>query len=474
MTVSDPWRLVGTRLYLVDPVAAAIRRVQVADFRLQLLENAAQQPVLVFQGAEVPAPNRPVPPPGGFTPPDEDSPSPADTVVAGLNNGLPDLSRVRVALVSFQGPTTFHSLWYEEGEDLSGFLLRADILLHDDPEFLTVVPVDPQPAPTHFTLLLCPRWWRSVDIRAFLVTDSRPDRAPFMMTAFQGQEACDALPQDALPLQRPCAAVAPPTDARPCAGLTADAVLSGMLLDGAPVCLQQLPAEDLTFNSARAHLATLPHIAPEQLEPVPVPQARLAVFLRFGLDQFCLQLPFGSVPRHVAASLDIPFESVFLCRQLDFFDRLTVAGRRPSLCFGFRNLSDMGLPFQGAVWSLMPDHWADRCASGRSWFLISRPASYALGLRCLFQKVTHHSARVVSSQVETMGPDLTTMAKPCCYGLTSSAPPPLQPSPMTALPGLPLGQWMRRTPPAVRVGPLSPLPLPSSADSALCLWPGTR
>ena len=94
---------------------------------------------------------------------------------------LPDLLRVRVALASFQGPTVFSCLWTEEGESFEGFQTRAEILLNDDPSFLSVVPVDPQPASEFFTFLLCPKWWSLAGVRSFLLMGSREGTVPCML-----------------------------------------------------------------------------------------------------------------------------------------------------------------------------------------------------------------------------------------------------------------------------------------------------
>ena len=126
-----------------------------------------------------------------------------------------------------------------------------------------------------------------------------------------------------------------------------DTVVANVLSDGDLVCLRPSAAPPPLTRTLQDHLNTLVHVDGQDRQLIPDRQHRLAAFLGFGFDQFCLQLPFGSVPRFVADTLDIPFESVFLCRQLDPFESLTIAGRCPSQIFGFRNFSDMGRPFAG-------------------------------------------------------------------------------------------------------------------------------
>ena len=339
-----PRRPMDAKAYLLDPIAAALRRVQIADFRLQLARSVDAWPVLLFQGSDLPLAQEPVAPPS----PEGSSPSLPDTSDAeDTARSLPDLLRVQVVLASFQGVTTRHTLWYEEDEDISGFVQRAGILLNDDPDFLAVLPADPQPSPLHFTFLLCPHWWRAAGLLPVVICCPRPGHFPFMAVAFPGQEAEAFLPQDAIPPSQSCDAYVPPTADRARTVLQADSVVADALVPAATIFLQPSLSPAAVALPMREHLRSLPHVTAAQLEPLPPSERLLAVFLGFGFHQFCLELPFGSVPRYVASALGIPFESVYLCRQLDFFDRLTIAGRRPSLCFGFRNLSDMHRRFQG-------------------------------------------------------------------------------------------------------------------------------
>ena len=167
------------------------------------------------------------------------------------------------------------------------------------------------------------------------------------LAAFPGCQALEVFPHEAFPPGERCDAFVPGCPDAGRLDLAPEDVLADSVTDGALVCLLPFETPPPATRPKQDHLHSLPHVSSLEQESMPLEENMLAVFLGFGFDQFCLRLPFGSVPRFVANALDIPFDSVFLCRQLDPFDCLTVAGRRRRLTFGFRNLADMGRPFTG-------------------------------------------------------------------------------------------------------------------------------
>ena len=185
----------GIAPYLVFPVAAAVRRMQLFDLRLQLLTSASHFLPLVYQDGPLSAPPAESDTEGTSSPAaDDSSRSPLASAPA-----LPELKSVRVAVATFQGPTRYYSLWTQDGEDLAGFLVRAEILINDDASFLILLPVDPQPSLPQLSLLLCPRWWALVGILPCMVQGPCAASQPFMLVAHQDQTVQDCLPQDILP-----------------------------------------------------------------------------------------------------------------------------------------------------------------------------------------------------------------------------------------------------------------------------------
>ena len=136
-------------------------------------------------------------------------------------DSLPALLSIRVAVVTMQGPTCTHSLWTQEGEDIEGFMVRADILLNPDSPFMQLLPVEPQPSLPQLTLLLCPRWWSLVRIKPLLVQGPVDSMPPFLLAAHPGQMLDDSLPTASLPDAGPYAVYAPAADDTGVPGLDA-------------------------------------------------------------------------------------------------------------------------------------------------------------------------------------------------------------------------------------------------------------
>ena len=177
----DLWRRIGNKAYLADPVASALKCVHAVSRGLSCVGASAPFAPIVFQENEIPPPQYEVARPDPLPPPDPDSPAahPADHG-SDSHSFLPELPRLKVVVVPFQGPTCYHSLWYEEGEGPKTLMLRANLLLQDDPSFVTLVPADPQPDAECLTLLLFPVWLRLVGIRRFLLKPPLPTQHAFV------------------------------------------------------------------------------------------------------------------------------------------------------------------------------------------------------------------------------------------------------------------------------------------------------
>ena len=206
---ADIWRLFGMRSYLLDEVAASVRRATALDLQIQLTCSAfADRPCVLQEQDDVPVDFR-------APRPDDEAPAGDDDDAAGeAANEPPDLLCVKVAVVAFQGPTTVHSLWREVHEPVAGLLVRAEILLNPDPDFLSLAPADPQPSDDHLTLMLFPRWWHLVDMRPMLLVSPTVGGLPFITVAFPEQLTDDFLPQAALPPGVRSVAFAPPSSVR--------------------------------------------------------------------------------------------------------------------------------------------------------------------------------------------------------------------------------------------------------------------
>ena len=285
--------------------------------------------------------------------PDEDAnpaPEPSEgsesSDLASDRGSLPALLSIRVAVVTMQGPTCTHSLWTQEGEDIERFMVRADILLNPDSPFMQLLPVEPQPSLPQLTLLLCPRWWSLAGIKPLLVQGPVDSMPPFFLAAHQMVD--NLLPTASLPDAGPYAVYAPAADDTGVPGLDAGQFQADALAAAAYVVMRPVDVSACACHSVGQHLASLSHVPRSEAEgEQPLAEPMLAVLLGFGFDQILLTLEFGSVPRCIARLLGIPFAHVYIQRQRYCFDKLTVAGRRPTHCFGFRNLADMHRPFQG-------------------------------------------------------------------------------------------------------------------------------
>ena len=328
--------------------AAAFRRMQLFDLHQQLRRSVLEAVPLVYQDSPAPPPDFGEPAPAVPDDPPEDSDGSVSLDQRSEHSYLPELLSIRVAVVTLQGPTRLHSLWTQDGEDVDGFVTRAGIILNDDADFNVLLPADPQPPGPQFTMLLYPKWWRAAGIRPLLAQGASDARPPFMLAAHPHQTAEDLLPHDALVPGAASAAFAPPTTHRARVELVPEHVPAAILEDASLLYIrpEHVPVE--TCLPAQQQLASLEHVPRVEAEgELPIPEARLAVFLGLGFDQVCLTLEFGSVPRFVARQFGIPVEHVYILRQRHCFAQLTVAGRRPAHCFGFRNLADMQRPFRG-------------------------------------------------------------------------------------------------------------------------------
>ena len=235
----DMWQLlgaIGKKAYLLDPVAAAVRRISVIDVSLRCAEARALRAPVVLQDGELPPPQLEVARPEPLPPPHHDPPGSDEDGRSDSHSFLPDLLRIRVAVSSFQAPTRYHSLWYEDGEAPESLLVRANILLQDDPAFVSLLPVDPQPHPGCLTLILAPTWWRLAGIKPLFLVPPQPSLCAFVQPAFPGQAASDFVPSAAIPADSRCALQAP---ARGECFLEEDSVPVDLLEEASLLCLRE-------------------------------------------------------------------------------------------------------------------------------------------------------------------------------------------------------------------------------------------
>ena len=349
--MQDLWRLMGKRALLVDPISAALRRVNAFRSLPNFGAHSAIHAPVVFQDGEAQMHILEVSRPEPMPPQQPDTPDPeANGSEADSQSYLPDILCLKVAVVPFQGPVCYHSLWYEEGEDTSSLMVRANILLHDDPDFVVLVPSDPQPDMEHLTLLLFPQWWRLVGMKPILVQTPLLQQPAFVQVAFPGQTAEEFVPQAAIPSGVRCAARAPASSAHASMDLDLGTRPADVLPEASLVCLHHFEAPAPTAPTLRSHLAGMVHVLPEAT-PAPAPplEERLAVLLGFGFDSLFVTLTIGPVKECVANALGIPIEHIYIRRQWPTFDQLVVA---TALVFEIWQIGDDCLKARLSLWTL--------------------------------------------------------------------------------------------------------------------------
>ena len=334
MCFLELWRLMGSRAYLVPPVAAALRRVDVAGFALRGAEmrSGVIPPVCQEGEPRLPAHDAPWPMP----------PPPADPgLVVGFEQetGAADLGgegllpqevlQIRVVVLSYQGLAHFHSLWYEAGECSS----VPTFLLHDDPDFLNIAALR--------LILGLPTMVAACWHPASSAQDSFADPPTFLRPAFPGQET---VPRTARPDGVACSVVAPASTSRATLGLQPDTTLAGLLPEASTLCDQEAGTPLLPcFILLVCRICLLTRYV--SLSP-PWSLCQLSALMPVLSTSF-VTLTFGSVWDCIARKLAVPADHIYIKRQWPTFDELVVAGRRPAHCFGFRNIADRGRAFQG-------------------------------------------------------------------------------------------------------------------------------
>ena len=298
----------------------------------------------VMQETEVPLPGgfpadleavNHLPPPGG-------GPVIGDSASEGSGSTAVSEERcIEVRVFSFQRPHSTHMLWRHSEEDIDAFLTRAEILLSPTPEEWRLLPASPQPAEACFSLLRVPRWWSEPQILPVLCCVTAPTWQPFMQVAVGDDTLDDLIPPTVPDLVGPVDVLLPP-------GGELDASVGEASLDtvrplqvlqpGAPVCLQPVDAPVLEVVDVSEHFRHLPHRHPPRLsEPSHFDPATLdVVFLGVSFEQFYVRLRPGSVREVAAEALMVSPDELYVHGQLERFDRLVVAGKHISCCFGFR------------------------------------------------------------------------------------------------------------------------------------------
>ena len=398
-TMQDLWRIMGRNAVLVDPASAALRRVHAIARYLPCSAESASRPPLVYQDGEWLPPQFSVPRPEPPPPADPESPAEdVDVAESDTHSYLPDLLRLRVAVMAWQRPTVYGSLWYEEGECIDSLLVRANLLLQEDSSFTVIVAADPQPCEDHLTLIVLPLWWRDVGICPLLLQPPLPEQPAFLQVAFPGETAASVVPAKVIPDGLRCALLAPASSRQEAFHLEVDSVPATVLSEASFICLHESAAPPVVVRTPQAHLATLQHLPPdEHLEPAPQQEPRLAVLLGFDFDFFFVNLVAGSVKACVARALGLPTDSVYVKRQWPTFDMLVVAGRRPAHCFGFRNLSDH-----------------DRDVTGTNVFIDPRPMGRSVCFRELLRDSVHARELCTNPSVLAMRDSRDTL-RACSY-----------------------------------------------------------
>ena len=350
----DLWKLLGNKVFLVDPVAAACRHASLLSLRLQLSESAARQPVFILQGNEEPL-DDPTPDDVTSSASDENS-SPTALVPHGSDSHqalpsvpFPELLCVHASVTFFQGTTEQHTLWVEAGESVDSVMVRAQILLSPDPDFATLALVTPQPALPRLSFVRYPAWWHDAGIRALMVVGVEPDACPFVQTSPRQQLAEDLLPNPALPAGVRCSFRAPATADRAEVVLQPDMPVPASVTSASLLHVHLPDESTVAVRMPQQHLASLEHTPAGDIYRGTLPEVKplLPVFLAHGADHLLLQLDYGSVQQQFVAAFQVPRHHIYLQRQRHTFDQLVIAGKRPSACFGYRNTEDLGRPFRG-------------------------------------------------------------------------------------------------------------------------------
>ena len=398
------WRLIGNRAFLLDPAAAACRYASLLGFRCQLRDSLARQPVVVYQeadqqpgvfGAEGPATDDQNDTSSSSTSAPQDFDSPA----ALPGSPLPELLCVHATVTFFQGVTEQHTLWIEAGESVDSVLVRAQILLNPDPGFATLAFVDPQPDLPRLSFIRFPTWWHDAGIRAFLVIGPDTDASPFVQTTQPHQLAGDMLPHPALPEGAQCSVHAPAATNREEVVLQPDVPVPDAVSSASLLHVRLPSTSQAAFRTPQQQLASLEHTAASDIRRGTIPERQhlLTVFLAHASDHMLLQLDYGSVQQQFAAAFQVPRAHMYLQRQRHTFDQLVIAGKRPSACFGYRNIHDLGRPFQG-----------------KGLFLDSRPVGHSVSFWEVRNDVLTARVLCIWLQVE-----VPVGYAPCCTGGTS-------------------------------------------------------
>ena len=307
------------------------------------LEALAHAPV-VYQGAELLMPDTALALDAQDDGVGDDGTDPGDTSPAPSPVSSVFPSRIVVHVYTFQGPTRKHFLWAAHEEDLDSFLVRASILLNDDPDFVQLIPVRPQPPEPFFALLMCPRWWSDSGTCPLLCVTDEASRTPFFHTAHGDLDLEDILPgflfghgarlDVYVPPERAGAPFVSPAKMRP----AYDMCPGDLLLfqrEGRPAPIYAEPVE---------HLRALQHVEADPLLIATdhAPGNLDAVLLGTQFEQHLLVLRPGSVIEQAASLLGVDRSALFIHRQHTRFNQLVVGGKDVLHCFGFRLLTIHG------------------------------------------------------------------------------------------------------------------------------------
>ena len=102
--------------------------------------------------------------------------------------------RVKIKVLGFQTPATYHAMWVARHEDISTFIARAEILLRPIGGMYELLCFEPQPRNDCVTFACIPVWWQLHGVYTAVVTCDEPEARDFIVTANRGDVVEDVLP----------------------------------------------------------------------------------------------------------------------------------------------------------------------------------------------------------------------------------------------------------------------------------------
>ena len=337
----DVWRkldgpLVDSWARLRPEQCAIQRAVRVASLlrlQVQLVETECQMRLpLVYSELEA------LPPAVGAP----GTPGSSGTRSPSSSDG-PELKRVRVRIVYFQGPDRWDFLWTQQGEDIDSLLIRGEIVLNDDPQGSVLLPVWPQPDVGAIVLLSAPKWWSLVPRFPCFVQLDDPTRASFMQVVAATAVVEDVLHEDLFSDgQARSVYVAPEVLETGPAALEAPGGIRWRA--GALLRVVRPDGDAPDFQATQQVLDALPHCLPGAVAALSSfgEHPYDAVLLGPGFSQVTLRVQPDRALQQCAVRLQVAEEDLYLHQQPTPFPWLWIAGKPVSLVYGWRLKRQMG------------------------------------------------------------------------------------------------------------------------------------